>query len=334
MKKYDKYSLIVFSISMTLFLATLIACVLVDEQIKPYLLIPALFFAAVYPIYMCFSETIITAVSGWRNLNNCTLECFNTINKIVKGRKSSNIDFQQAIMYINHSYTDGEVKSLINQKDIYNLYERKDMLLKQSSFYDDTTQILSSLFISVMASLLVMSIEPFNDIVRFTVLIGFFLMLVYVVFFKYSKRGQEGSYIHFLFKYELELLDVAIHSVEENLKVEPVNFLFIETRHNVLNELFRKAKKAKRKMKLQIENDIAIVKHLRLEVDKHSNCEIKEYEMLLSRKNSKYVTGTISIAYVVNENGCEDFASDDFRTLYKIVAKNNLCIDMENDSIF
>lgn len=328
MEKYSKSLLVVSVVSLILFLATLIACGLVDERIKPYFLIPAFVFAAVFPLYVCFGDAIITAVRGWRNLNNCSLECFNRINKLVKGWKNSNLDFEQAIMYINHSYTDGEVKTLINQKDIYNLYERKDMLLINLSFDDDTTQIVTSLFVSIMASLLAMTIEPEYVIISLVIFIGFFCMLIYVIFLKYLKRGQSGSYINFLYEYELKLLDEAIHSIEENLKAEPENVPFIETRHNVLNVLYRKSRKAKRKTKLKIENDIAIVKQLKLEVDKNTAFILKEYAMIIDKKSAKYLTGKISVAYIIDENDIECFASDDFTTLYEIVTKYNLCVDI------
>lgn len=329
MKKYNKSLIIVSLVSTTLFLATLIVCGLVEDRIKPYLLIPALLFAAVFPIYLFFGETIITAVCGWRNLNYCTHECFEKINKLVKGMKSSNLEFQEAVMYINHSYTDGEVYDYIKQNAIYSLYDRKDELLKKLSFYDDTTQIASSLFLSIMSSLLVMTIDQEYVIIKLIIFIGFFLMLIYVIFHKYSYRGQNGSYIHFLYEYEFKLLNEAIHSIENNLKAEPEIVPFIETRRNVLDVLYRKSIKAKRKTKPKIENDIAIVKQLKLEVEKNSCFILKEYEMIIDKKSAKCLTGKICVAYIVDENGIECFASDDFRMLYEIAAKYDLCVDIQ-----
>ena len=242
--------------------------------------------------------------------------------------KSSDLEFQEAVMYINQSYTVGEVKKLIEQKSIYNLYERKDFLLKNISLYDDITQVYSSLIISVLSSLLAMTIDPDMVIVSFFVYFVVALLFMLVIFSKYSNRGQNGSYIHFLYEYELKLPEEAIHSIEGNLKTEPENIPFIETRHNVLNVLYRKCRKAKRKTKLKIENDIAIVKQLKLEVNKNSSFILKEYVMIIDKKSAKYLTGKISVAYIIDENDIECFASDDFTTLYEIVTKYNLCVDI------
>lgn len=325
MKKYNKFLMVVFSISMTLFISSLIILRFVDKGIKPYLTIPILIATAMLPISMC----VVEIVSSLYNLNNCSAGCFNKINKIAKGMKSSDLEFQEAVMYINQSYTVGEVKKIIEQKSIYNLYERKDFLLKNISLYDDITQVYSSLIISVLSSLLVMTIEPEMAIVSLFVYFIVALFFMFVIFHKYSYRGQNGSYIHFLYEYELKLLDEAIHSIENNLKAEPEIVPFIETRHNVLDVLYRKSIKAKRKTKPKIENDIAIVKQLKLEVEKNSCFILKEYEMIIDKKSAKCLTGKICVAYIVDENGIECFASDDFRMLYEIAAKYDLCVDIQ-----
>ena len=96
----------------------------------------------------------------------------------------------------------------------------------------------------------------------------------------------------------------------------------------MLNVLYRKSIKANRKTKPKIDNDIAIVKQLKLELDKNSCFIIKEYEMIIDKKCAMCLTGEICVAYIVDENGIECFASDDFRMLYEIVSKYHLCRDI------
>lgn len=324
MNKYHKSIKIVFYIPMTLFLTSLIGLKFVDERIKFYLLISILIAVAMLPICMCVGEIVISV----HKLNNCSAKCFSKINKLVKGIKSSGLEFQEAVMYINQTYTFGEVKELMEQKSIYDFYERKDFLLKNISFYDDITQVFSSLIISVLSSLLVTAIEP--DMKKFSLFIYFVvaLLFVFVIFYKYPKRGQNGMYFYFLYEYELNLLEKAIRNIEESLKVETDNVAFIETRHNVLNALYCKSIKAKKKTKIKIENDIAIIKRIKLEVDEDTETILKEYQMVINRRNINYLTGKISVAYIVDENGIECFASDDFKTLYEIVTKHDLCVDV------
>ena len=50
--------------------------------------------------------------------------------------------------------------------------------------------------------------------------------------------------------------------------------------------------------------------------------------MIIDKKSAKYLTGKISVAYIIDENDIECFASDDFTTLYEIVTKYNLCVDI------
>ena len=208
---------------------------------------------------------------------------------------------------------------LIRNKEIDRLYKRHDYLCTQIVIADDVMKCAISLIVSVIASCMYSNIldgdASLKNIVFFWILIiGFFIVLL----FPYSNKGQLGSYMYKINKYEIDLLDKKIQELESKIEITEDDEIVLHTRQIFINALVKK-KKGKRFD--EISNDIK-------ELEK-CNLILEDYEKY--KKVRVYINGVEGYIFYDIEQGKPyhymgnvGLASQDYRRFVMLLEKYEL----------
>ncbi len=265
---------------------------------------------------LAFIRLLIVVKHGIHNLRECDDELFEKIDYFNYGWSDNNTTYMNKIRIINLYYKDGgEVDELVKKKEIVRLFARKSFLSIRNNLSQDLTTCFYSLIISVIASF-VFQISQYENSLKIlmnsVVIVMIFFM---IIFMKYYKRGEYGSYTYQIEEYELELLSEKIAELENLLQADENDEKILRTQQTVLKDLIDKKRKTKNKKKQKVLiEDIEKVEILNLSLEDVCNYQLNEISF---NNNVGY------IAYSVDENEkINGFATNAFKDLCEIIEKH------------
>ncbi|MCI9618116.1 MAG: hypothetical protein HFG31_09050 [Eubacterium sp.] len=242
---------------------------------------------------LCFGlEVVIRLRTAWHNTRSFDDPFFEQIDFYHHGSEDVKEYYLTQIAIINLFYkSKGEIDKLIKNKEIDRLYKRHDYLSTQIVMADDVMKYTISFIISIIASHMFSNMIEENNSIKSIVYIccltiGFFMVLL----LPYTKRGQLGSYMYKINKYEIELLDKKIQELEKTIEITEDDEIVLHTRQIFINELIKKKKGKKFD---EIWSDIEELERCNLILE-----DYKKY-----KKVKIYINGTEGYIYYDKEMG-------------------------------
>lgn len=258
------------------------------------------------------------------NIRECNDPLFKMIDKYRLYWKEEKGYYRKQLQIINLYYKEGgEVDKLVKNEEIERLYERYDFLKVKSTFFEYAVTCAASLIISVIASFVYSQVSAEKNILVILGIIAMAVMLFGdVLFFRYTERGQMGSYKYMLYEYESKLLQQKIEKLSNKLVFSPENEKIIEMQNMVLQELTKiKDGEKNRKQKKVVEKDIGEI----------SKLDLTNYDNYNCREQQVYING--NKAYLVynkdkepkdNDMGEGDLINKEYVMLVNILNKYKL----------
>lgn len=269
-----------------------------------------------------FVRIFLLIKNGLHNVKICDDELFEIIDMYKKSWKESNASYKKQIQIINLYYAPaGKVDELVDKNQIERLYKRMDFLIKNRNLFDDYAVCFSSLLISIIASF-INQIVSYNNL--FEIIVGVIIIMVSffaAILFKYAERGNAGSYKHLIDEYERKCLQNKIDEVEKKLIINNEDEKMLTTKQYIINELIKRRKKAKRKNKEEIENDIMCVEKLNLCLYDYSDTYINKFKL---GDNEIFLAYDLEKGKENNYVGKLNLKTQDFLNLYAMIEKYNL----------
>lgn len=259
---------------------------------------------------MILSGLIYSIYIGKRSVHNiqkCDDKLFDDLNKVY-GIADDDSSYDKAYKIIDNYYKEeGVVDSLIKAKQFTRLFVRYDFLDKNIHFDDELGQYLYSIFISIFATQLGNVVEEANTIGDFwgflsfiLVISAFVLMIVFVFFHKYSKRGKNGSFSYILMEYEMKLIKEKLDIRYKENDLSENDYVVLMKQQILVNKLSMMNTKIFKKYKTEeMKHDIDELKSLNLtlgeyDIYKKVECTLGEdtvwlyYSETTSDKQSEY----------------------------------------------
>ena len=127
----------------------------------------------------------------------------------------------------------------------------------KKSIINELIMYVTSLIISVIASYICHMMQYKNIWIIIIWIVVIVFSFLFIVFIRYEERGQMGSYIHYVYEYERQLLIDKIKATEKNMIIVESDEQVLETKQIVLKSLIKiRLKKKFQKKRKEIENDI------------------------------------------------------------------------------
>ena len=278
---------------------------------------------------------ILIMKRGIHNIKKCDDELFRKIDQYKKCWGEDKHYYIKQIQIINLYYKEGgKVDELVKNKEIERLYARADFLLIQNSLFNDLITCFYSLVISVIASFVCQMMECESVLFMFIWVVVILLSFFGIILSRYGKKGQAGSYRHYIDEYERDLLLKKIKDLEKKLTITDEQIL--EMKQIVINELIRirqkkKLKKQKEKLETdikQLETDIKQVEKLDLCIGDYNTCYIQKI----------YINGVVGYLVYDREKGKENnyigelnLINQEYSILYRILNKYEIISYCENE---
>lgn len=271
---------------------------------------------------------MILIKKGIHNLNRCDDELFQNIDRFTHSLKkfNSNDYYVRLIQMINLYYkSEGKIDELVKNKEMEQLFKRKDFLLKRKSYFNDFYTYLSSFGISFIASLTFNVIDEKysgNGVISFIYV--FFICLVLLAIFggKYRKRGYDGSYDYLVAEYELKCLERKIDTLEDILAIKDDDEKLLCGQQVIIDQLIDIWEKAKgKKSKKEIEDSIERVRSLELCLEDYAGTYIKEMNI---KGQKVYLIYDEEKGRENNYAGKLNLKTPDYIILYEIIEKYQL----------
>ncbi|MBQ9935384.1 MAG: hypothetical protein IJO70_06015 [Lachnospiraceae bacterium] len=259
---------------------------------------------------MILSGLIYSIYIGKRSIHNiqkCDDKLFDDLS-MVYGIADDDSSYDKAYKIIDNYYKEaGVVDSLIKAKQFNRLFVRYDFLDKNIHFDDELGQYLYSIFISLFATQLGNVVEEANTIGDFwgflsfmVVISAFVLMIIFVFYQKYSKRGKNGSFSYILMEYEMGLIKEKLETryIEDDLSEN--DYVVLMKQQILVNKLSMMNTKIFKKYKTEeMKQDIDELKSLKLTLGEYDmykkvECTLDEdtvwlyYNETTSDKQSEY----------------------------------------------
>lgn len=327
------YAKIVFAVCIPSFIALFALLVNKDhisENIYNILIevIPLTIVLAIYILpLLIFIRMLIAVKNGMHNVRKCDDELFDKIDFFLDYWRNEDATCKKRISIINLYYKDGgKIDELVQNKEIVRLFARKSFLSVRINFTQDIMTCFYSLIISVIASTVFQLIQS-NGF--FTMLFEFILVLIMffiLLFIRYYKRGENGSYTYQIQEYELKLLSEKIEKLESGLQANEQDEKILVTQQTILKDLINKKRRLKsKKSQKSLIKDIETLETLDLSLEYCDNYKL--YEISFD-KNTGYM------AYSLDENGeINGLPTEPFKIFYEIIKKHYRIIENTNDTV-
>lgn len=304
-----------------LFILSLVATIIVSWLIGDYLKQDVLFWVekivcglmlfSFVLVLICFVLYLLLMIkNSFHNVRCSDDVVFSCIDNC---KIENSDDYKHKISMINWCYKENlDVQKIINNKEIERLYARQDYLKVRINLFDDFTTCYYSLIISVLVSFFC----RFEDVSESKTTFNIFALAIcffVVVILKYAKKGQDGSYVYQVDKFELRLLEAEIMRVENDLEMGAFKGKVKAGINSLIKELERK-----RKFEKYIKKDIEILKKMR-----EADFTTLQFDLVgISLRNSEekiYLDCNEN-----NETGLFNFGSKVFLELYCIAYKYDM----------
>lgn len=317
------YIRIVFAVSIPSFIA-LFVIIANKEHISenvfniltsliPLIIVLSLF---ILPLLM-FVRLLLAVKNGIHNLRECDDELFEKIDCFDYVWEDNNTTYMNKIRIINLYYKDsGKVDELVQNKEIDRLYARKSFLSVRINSTQDLIMCFYSLVLSVIASAIFQLSQYENPFTVLFNLIAIFMVFFVLVFIRYYKRGNNGSYAFQVEEYELKLLSEKIAKLENTLQADEQDEMILITQQMILNDLINKKKQSRnKKLQKSLIKDIKLLGTLNLSLE---NCDNYKLFEISFNENTGYM------AYSLDENGEKNgFPTKSFEVFNEIIEKYN-----------
>lgn len=327
MKKWKVIYWIVVGIVIVLFYVPAFSVVLSNPNLSELGLAICRLLVSIGSIIWLLATILVGFISliarSVHNIKKCDDEIFEEIDKYRRRWGERNDHYIMYIQKINFLYREnGEVEKLVQNKALDRLYKRMDFLNVQNNLYEVLMSAISSLGISVLASILCTITMKKNEFLVGVVLVLTVLSFFVVILYRYNEKGQMGSFDHFIYEYEKKLLMEKIEKLERSLTVDEEEIDILETKHIIINALIDKiSKKKSKKNKKQLEADIETVEAL--------NLYVKDYNKYVKREitvNGKtcYLLYEKQVEKDKNKTSVPEFANKAYKSLNEILKKYKL----------
>lgn len=317
------YIKIVFAVSIPSFIA-LFVIIANKEHISenvfniltsliPLIIVLSLF---ILPLLM-FVRLLLAVKNGIHNLRECDDELFDKIDYFLDYWRNEDATCKKRISIINLYYKDGgKVDELVQNKEIVRLFARKSFLSVRMNLTQDLITCFYSLVISVIASVVFQLFQYESSFVLLLNFITIFMVFFMLLFIRYYKRGENGSYTYQIEEYELKLLSEKISKLESTLQANEQDEMILVTQQMILKNLISKKRKSKnKKVQESLIKDIETLEALNLSLENCNNYKLFEISF---DENTGYV------AYSLDENGEKNgFPTKSFETFNEIIEKYN-----------
>lgn len=327
MKKWKVIYWIVVGIVIVLFYVPAFSVVLMNPNLSELGLAICRLFVSIGSIIWLLATILVGFISlitrSVHNIKKCDDEIFEEIDKYRRRWGERNDHYIMYIQKINFLYREnGEVEKLVLNKEIDRLYKRYDFLDVQNNLYEVLMTAMSSMGISVLASILCTITQDENEFVIGVVLVLTVLSFFVIILYRYNEKGQMGSFDHCIYEYEKKLLMEKIEKLERSLTVDEEEIDILETKHIIINALIDKiSKKKSKKNKKQMEVDIETVEALNLYV-KDYNKYVKQ-EITVNGKTC-YLLYEKQVEKDENKTSVPEFANEAYKSLNEILKKYKL----------
>lgn len=272
-------------------------------------------------VVIVFVVTVLK--SGMHNLSKCDDPLFDRIDSYKRHWEERNENYLKQIKVINYYYREnGEVDQLITEKEILKLFQRKDFLMNQRGMFSELSVYIGSLAISLIAAFFIQIVGNTNVMIAIAGAIIIVVLFFATVLWKYTQRGELGSYYHLINEYEIDCLDEKIKRLKNDMVIPPKSEMGLETQQCVLGILIDKRLKAiRKKERKKLEEDIERIEKLDLCIDVSSGCYIRKINIM--KKEIKLIYD-INLGKATNYIGEVGLKTADYSILYSILKKYDL----------
>lgn len=284
MQKWEKIYMAVLTALFVISVALVIVMCQNEDNVKMKFLLQIIVLVIQLVIVVMFLVYVIIIMvlatkSGLHNIKMCDDELFCELDKYTDLEKESNNAYIRAIQMINFYYLEKEkVAQLVSDRNLQRLYARKDFLQKRIDFHKDGINLFQAFVISAMISMVLGYLQGtmLVAIIAGSILIGGF---VTTVFFKYSERGEFGSYRCMVDESEIKLLTETIEGLEKSLIIMSDDEKILNTQRIVIHELLKRKKKSNKVKKQEIEKEIQKIDKLELTLGNYEGRYLREIEV-------------------------------------------------------
>ncbi len=235
---------------------------------------------------VCLLTYVVSIIGeGIRNLRDSGDELFKNIDYFQRCWGESDAYYIRQVQIINWFYNESRMIDILVENGEYKrLLDRRDFLSKNVTFWNDFLLYLSSAVMAVLTSFMLDVInggELGYGVIAIFVGTGFFcVFFIAFLMWKYSKRGEDGSYLSQIREYELKLLDKKINDLNQRLQISESEKNLLTAQQEVVRKLIEKTKKGRRKERKRIENESEKICRLNLvhpSIDESVQAESLEY---------------------------------------------------------
>lgn len=305
----NKYSVVVLSFIIVLFVFS--SYLKINRLREVGLLVVFLYLIAVV-VSLVIMGLFIVAV-GFHNFVSCDDDLFDKVDSFCKKGVDSDCRMKDFIRVINYYYAEGGIvdKEIVKAGDIQRLYKRKDHILKRmESFKNAWTLLCSFSFSIVFSGFFSMDSDVYIETIISTV-VGV-LILVFLHFYYFYKRGVMGSFENYAYEWELRLLDKKIEEVEESLQIDFVQEKMLIAKKNAVTQI-----RSKVNWMFLRKKDKELIKKAD-EISELDLCSVdyKDYELIETMIEGE--TGIIARNKNIGESGNQSKEQNDLEKFYEI----------------
>lgn len=255
-------------------------------------------------------------IESVKNMRSCGDSFFDELDEYKQHCGETTEYYQDVIRAIAFYYLpNGNVDKVVG-KDLKRLFNREEFLIRELRMGEHFISCITSLGVSVAATVLIALEFKSDSQDLINILIGFFVFFAMLLLpYNNVTKGRASE----IYNFELQLLQKKIEKVEETLCNSAMNEELMRTKKNVLNVLGDKYVVAIRKSK-EIRADIRVIEKL----DLHEG-DIANYETV------SFIIGKTKKSGVLLFDDKNQLANVAYKKLYKILRKYNLIYRIESE---
>lgn len=281
-------------------------------------------FASIYILLMVVTilafggiQVIKFFIEALRSMRSCGDVLFDELDEYKQHCGESKEHYQDVIQAISCYYSaKGKVETIVGN-DLLRLFNRAEFLRREIRTGEHLITCITSVGLSVAASLL-FAMEFKNESVELLNMIIGFLVFFAMLLVPYNKiiKGDSNE----IYNYELKLLEEKIVKAEEMLCHSNINEEIISTKKNVLNVLGDKYVTVLGRKNKVLLDDIRCIEKLDLHVD-----NVDEY------KKMSFTIGKTKRAGILLFNKEDQLVNEQYKKLYSVLRKYDLIYKIEGE---
>lgn len=240
---------------------------------------------AIYAVWIIVSSILQWGKQAIEIRMTCNDRLFDKIDYIEKNRNSkTNMEIFAVLNYYYHE--SDEMQSLIEKGEIERLLTRQDYL--QHKIYSEISQSVSVgmnfIFWAIPVVLSGMGLEKvfdtfFTNITTKVVIVCIIVVVLGLIVFYFSKRGQLGIYSKEIIVYELELLKPIIRQMEDSMHIDQSGIGLRNMQQLVINTLKKKIGWIKiSSKKKEMSKQLRIIRNMKFEQPPSSMYMLMHFE--------------------------------------------------------